>query len=182
MFSNGVISTNRVPAGSGASTFGSSFGQLGYQPDPTGNDFNSLSAAQVAGPNPFTQSLNPLGASFNIAPRYLPSPLKVIVSPHVGYRTATASGGSVKVADVIMADSQNCGLLMTKEGVSIDEWRDPEVDMRAMKIKERWGMALLSQGKGVAVARDMVIADNHVFDNVNQVTLANETPSATIVS
>jgi len=71
---------------------------------------------------------------------------------------------------------------MTKEGVSIDEWRDPEVDMRAMKIKERWGMALLSQGKGVAVARDMVIADNHVFDNVNQVTLANETPSATIVS
>jgi hypothetical protein len=182
LFSNGVISTNRVPAGSGASTFGSSFGQLGYQPDPTGNDFNSLSAAQVAGPNPFTQSLNPLGASFNIAPRYLPSPLKVIVSPHVGYRTATASGGSVKVADVIMADSQNCGLLMTKEGVSIDEWRDPEVDMRAMKIKERWGMALLSQGKGVAVARDMVIADNHVFDNVNQVTLANETPSATIVS
>jgi len=183
LFSNGVISSNRTPAGSGASTFGSSFGQLGYQPDPTGNDYNNLTAAQVAGPNPFVQTLNPLGASFNIAPRYLPSPLKVIVSPHVGYRAATGPGAAaVKVADVIMADSQNCGLLMTKEGVSIDEWRDPERDIRAMKIKERWGMALLSQGKGVAVARDMVITDNYVFDNANQVTLAGTTPSGPTVT
>jgi hypothetical protein len=183
LFSNGVISSNRTPAGSGASTFGSSFGQLGYQPDPTGNDYNNLTAAQVAGPNPFVQTLNPLGASFNIAPRYLPSPLKVIVSPHVGYRAATGPGSAaVKVADVIMADSQNCGLLMTKEGVSIDEWRDPERDIRAMKIKERWGMALLSQGKGVAVARDMIITDNYVFDNANQVTLAGTTPAGPTVT
>ena len=66
-----------------------------------------------------------------------------------------------------MADSTNCGLLMTKEGVSMDEWNDPERDIRAMKLKERWGMALLAQGKGVACARDVVLTDHYVFDNVN---------------
>ena len=30
-------------------------------------------------------------------------------------------------------------------------------------------MALLAQGKGVACARDVVLKDNYVFDNVNDV-------------
>ena len=105
----------------------------------------------------------------------------MIVSPHVGYGTASidpdgASGSdaayNVNVTDIIMADSQNAGLLMTKEGVSMDEWNDPERDIRAMKIKERWGMALLAQGKGVAVAKNVVIADNYTFENVNNADLA----------
>jgi len=175
LFSNGVLASRRLPEGSAANTgFGvGSFGKLGYKSDPTGNDPNNL-GGQVAGPNPFTTNLNPLGNSFNIAPKYLPTPLKVIVSPHVPYKGATAGSDSVKVTDIIMADSQNAGLLMTKEGVSMDEWNDPERDIKSMKIKERWGMALLSQGKGVAVARDVVIKDTYVFDNVNNVTsLAN---------
>ena len=58
-----------------------------------------------------------------------------------------------------------------KEGVSVDEWNDPERDIRAMKLKERWGMALLAQGKGVACARDVVLKDNYVFENSNAVKL-----------
>ena len=189
-FANGVIASNRQPSGFGASTFGSDFGKLGYQSDPYGNDYQNLGAGEIAGPNPFTQKLNPLGASFNIAPRYLPSPLKVIVSPHVKYGTGkldadNSDNGSyeedVYVTDLIMADSQNAGLLMTKEGVSMDEWNDPERDIRAMKIKERWGMALLAQGKGVAVAKNMVIKDNHVFENYNQVTGLSDSSSAQLV-
>ena len=188
-FANGVIASNRQPSGSGASTFGSDFGKLGYQNDPYGNDYQNLGAGEIAGPNPFTQKLNPLGASFNIAPRYLPSPLKVIVSPHVKYGTGNLDADnqedgyeeSVYVTDLIMADSQNAGLLMTKEGVSMDEWADPERDIRAMKIKERWGMALLAQGKGCAVAKNMVIKDNYVFDNVNSATLTSDASAAQLV-
>ena len=176
MFTNGVLASRRLPDGSTANTgFGvGSFGKLGYKSDPTGLDYNNL-AGKVAGPNPFTTDLNPLGNTYNIAPKYLPSPLKVIVSPHVPYRAAVGLGtdgnGSedIKVTDIYMADSANCGLLMTKEGVSMDEWNDPERDIRAMKLKERWGMALLAQGKGVACARDVVLKDNYVFDNVNDV-------------
>ena len=111
----------------------------------------------------------------------------MIVSPHVKYAAGATSGtgntadSSVYVTDVIMADSQNAGLLMTKEGISVDEWKDPDVDIHAMKIKERWGMALLAQGKGVGIAKDVVIKDNYVFDNVNQQTLAGDAPSEAVV-
>ena len=180
-FSNGVIASNRQPDGSGASTFGAGFGGLGYKSDPYGNDYNNLGTG-LAGPNPFTQNLNPLGASFNIAPKYLPSPLKIIVSPHVGYGSSTVGGKAVKVTDIMMADSQNAGLLMTKEGISMDEWADPERDIRSMKIKERWGMALLAQGKGVAVAKNVVIADNYQFENVNNADLAAKVVDAPAIS
>jgi len=176
LLANGALTSNRGPAGSGANTgFGvGSFGKLGYKYDPTGNAYPG--AGSVPGVDPFSQNLNPLGSTFNIAPRYLPSPLKILVSPFVSYSEADyAVGGATTddlyVTDIIMADSQNAGVLMTKEGVSMDEWSDPERDMRAMKIKERWGMALLSQGKGVAVARNIAIKDNYVFDNVNSVKL-----------
>jgi hypothetical protein len=187
LFANGVIASNRLPDGSGAQTFGTGFGGLGYAQDPTGKNIHGGGETGVAGPNPFVTTLNPLGASFNIAPKYLPSPLKVIVSPHVKYAAGATSGtgntvdSSVYVTDVIMADSQNAGLLMTKEGISVDEWKDPEVDIHAMKIKERWGMALLAQGKGVGIAKDVVIKDNYVFDNVNQQTLAGDAPSEAVV-
>tara|TARA_B100000131_G_scaffold50291_1_gene44923 strand:+ start:991 stop:2364 length:1374 start_codon:yes stop_codon:yes gene_type:complete len=184
-FSNGIVASNRAPEGSGANTFGSVMGGMGYKMDPYGNDYNNLGAGEIAGPNPFTQSLNPLGSSFQLAPRYLPSPLKVIVSPHVGYSQASIDPAgddgdayNVNVTDIIMADSQNCGLLMTKEGVSMDEWNDPERDIRAMKIKERWGMALLAQGKGVAVAKNVVIEDNYTFENTNSATLAAQGTAA----
>jgi hypothetical protein len=188
LFSNGVIATNRNPNGTGAKTFGTGFGGLGYKQDPTGR--SNQQTANPAGPNPFVTSLNPLGATFQIAPKYLPSPLKVIVSPHVKYGTGATGGGasanieddsSVYVTDVIMADSMNAGLLMTKEGVSVDEWKDPEVDIHAMKIKERWGMALLAQGKGVGVAKDIVIKDNYVFENTNTATLTETGPANAIV-
>jgi len=185
LFANGVIATNGLPNGGGTQTFGTGFGGLGYKQDPTGRNPQE---GGVAGPNPFVTTLNPLGSSFNIAPKYLPSPLKVIVSPHVKYASGAtganagadnvADDSSVYVTDIIMADSQNAGLLMTKEGISVDEWKDPEVDIHAMKIKERWGMALLAQGKGVGIAKDVVIKDNYVFDNVNQVSLSGDTPDA----
>lgn len=188
LLANGALASNRGPAGSGANTgFGvGSFGKLGYKYDPTGNDYPGA-GSKIPGVDPFTHELNPLGSTFNIAPKYLPSPLKILVSPFVPYRDADYATGvsgdnsDLYVTDIIMADSQNSGILMTKEGVSMDEWNDPERDVRAMKIKERWGMALLSQGKGVAVARSVAIKDNYVFDNVNQVSLEEtESGSATI--
>jgi hypothetical protein len=94
--------------------------------------------------------------------------MTVLVSPHVGY---DASGAKPKT-DIMMADSSRAGILITKEGVSLDQWNDPERDIRAMKIKERWGMALFEQGKGIAVARNITIDRNYSFENVNQVTLS----------
>lgn len=180
-----TLATNRTPSGSGSQAYASGFGGLGYRTKATGRGFDANtggSDTKVAGNNPFVTSLNPLGATFNIAPEYLPSPLKVIVSPHVSYKTATVGGVTKNVTDIAMADSNRCGILLTREGPSIDQWDDPERDIKAMKIKERWGMGLFEQGKGVAVARDVVIDRNYVFENANTVTLAVLDKDTSLVS
>jgi len=161
-----TLATNRLPNGSPAPGFGTGHQGMGLRTTATGVALDDPN--KVAGNNPFVTTLNPLGASFYIEPRYLPTPVKVIVSPHVPY---DPSGAKPKT-DIIMADSNRAGILITKEGVSLDQWNDPERDIRAMKIKERWGMALFEQGKGVAVARNITIDRNYVFENVNQVTLS----------
>jgi len=184
IFKGATLATNRLPGGSYSKAFGTGFAGLGARTTATGRGFDSSTGGddnRVAGNNPFVTSLNPLGATFQIAPSYLPSPLRVIVSPHVTYKTATVGSATKHVADIIMADSSRCGLLLSKEEPSIDEWNDPERDIRAMKIKERWGMGLFEQGKGIAVARDVVIEKNYVFDNVNQQVLSALNHSSAIV-
>lgn len=166
VFKGATLVSNRMPNGSYAAGFGTTHGGLGLRTTATGVNLNDPN--KVAGNNPFVTTLNPLGASFNIPPRYLPTPMRVLVSPHVPYNPT----GAKPKADVIMADSSRCGILLTKEGVSLDQWTDPERDIEAMKIKERWGMALFEQGKGVGVARNITIDRNYVFDNVNQQTLS----------
>ena len=162
-----VLASRQLPEGSPAPGYGTGHNGLGLRTTATGVPLDDPN--KVAGNNPFVTSLNPLGATFYIAPRYLPTPITVIVSPHVPYVPAT--GAAKPKTDIIMADSTRCGILITKEGVSLDEWNDPERDIRAMRIKERWGMALFEQGKGVAVARNVTIDRNYSFENVNQVTI-----------
>jgi len=162
-----TLATNRLPNGGGASTFGTGHQGLGLRLDPTGVPLGH--STKIPGNNPFVTTLNPLGASFEIAPRYLPTPLRVLVSPHISY---DPSGAKPKT-DIMMIDSSRAGILLNKEGVSLDQWNDPERDILAMKVKERWGMALFEQGKGVAVARNITIDRNYTFDNVNSASLTD---------
>jgi hypothetical protein len=175
-----TLASKRLPNGSGANR-GTSHGGLGYRQGNTGVGLNDPKL--LTGANPFTTNLNPMGASWNIQPEYLPSPLKVIVSPYVSYRMLDSGDtpASKPVTNIIMADSTRSGLLLTKDGVSIDKWDDPERDILAMKMKEKWGMALMEQGKGVAVARNIVVDKNYVFDNVNSKALAVLNNTAKVV-
>jgi len=164
-----TLATNSQPNGSAAGAYGTTLGGYGTRTTATGNPTGDPN--KVAGNSPWTTQLNPLGATFNIAPKYLPSPLKVLVTPLVNY-TPAANKSDHPTTDIIMADSSRAGILLTKEGIHQDEWNDPERDIRAMKLREKWGMAILEQGKGVGIARDVVVARNYVFDNVNQATLS----------
>ena len=134
------------------------------------------------GANPWVSTLNPLAATFNIQPQYMPSPLTVLVSPYIAYTrgAATISSGTPAVSrtypttTVAMLDSNNCGVLVQRTPVTTEEFDDPARDIRALKIMEKWGMHLLEQGKGIACAKNVVITRNYVFDNSNVVTLQPE--------
>lgn len=176
-----TLASKRLPNGSGAN-LGTTHGGMGLRVGNTGYGLNN--STKVSGGNPWTTTLNPIGATWEISPKYLPTPLKVIVTPYLQYATGTVASQTKPITSVVMADSSRCGLLLTKDGVSMDEWDDPERDIKAMKLKERWGMAVFEQGKGIAVARNVVVDKNYVFENVNQKALSviDTTPTPEIVT
>lgn len=166
-----TVQSYRLPQGRHAESWQSGFNGLGLRHAATGNKETAGNASK--GGWAWTQTLNPLGATFNIAPRYLPSPLEVLVSQYVpfqyGPRTPGTANETTKgsISNIIMVDSSNCGLIGQAMPVTMDRWTDPERDIENIKLKEMWGLALLEQGKAVAVARNISSDRNYNFNNVN---------------
>lgn len=180
-----VLATRRMPDGASSPGWGTSHDGRGLRTTATGRGI-AVGYGQEAdttlgkiGANPWVSSLNPLAATYSVAPRYLPSPLTVLVSPYAQYSRSAAnitSGNptvtrSYHTTSVNMLDSTSAGILIQRDPVSTEEYDDPARDIRALKVMERYGMQLLEQGKGVVCAKNVVIAQNFVFDNSNVVSL-----------
>lgn len=116
------------------------------------------------GPNPFTQELGLMGNTYNIPPGYLPAGLRVVVSPYVRLVKMTSGPAAGKyVTDMIMADSREVGIILRHNQPKTEEWRDPNIDAQNLKIMERYGAALLNQGKAVNIIKNVVVDKSHVF-------------------
>lgn len=168
-----TLATRQMPAGGTANAWGTSHNGYGLRTTATGNTMSDPATSGRLGASAWTNTLNALGATMNIAPKFLPSPLQVLVTPYVSYTpplaaAATPYGGRTTLT---MVDSSRCGILVTRDPVSTEEFDDPARDIRALKIKERYGFAALEQGKSITLARNVAIARNYVFDNMNAVTL-----------
>jgi len=181
-----TIASVRSPNGTHASNWGTSHNGWGLRTTATGNA--STSGNTIKGGDPWVQTLNPLGATFNIAPRYLPSPLEVIVTQYVPFQYGTRTSGTANettkgaMTNIIMADSSVCGLIGQGYPVKMDRWTEPERDIENIKLKESWGLGVLEQGKGIAVARNIAIARNYNFENVNQASLGEIPQDSGILS
>jgi len=167
-----TVTSYRNPTGSYAEGWGTGHNGLGLRTTATGN--RQTSGNSTKGPDAWVQTLNPLGATFNIAPRYLPAPLEVLVTQYVPFAYGTRGGSGVpnettkgSTSSIIMVDSNACGLIGQSMPVTMDRWTDPERDIENIKLKEMWGLALLEQGKGIAIARNISSDRNYNFDNVN---------------
>ncbi|MBD3418431.1 hypothetical protein GF412_05640 [Candidatus Micrarchaeota archaeon] len=170
-----TLASRRLPNGSPASAWGTGFNGQGLRTTATGTPTltnPSTGNTEKIGASAWLQTLNGLAASFNIAPRYLPTPLTVLVTPYIAYTAPVYNSNASKgKTSIVMTDSSNCGLLITKQGVENSEFTDPMRDIRALKVNERYGFGLLEQGKSVAVADNISIVRNYNFENVNNVTL-----------
>ena len=187
---NGKLVSRQLPGGGPDPGWPTELNRLGLRtkaegrlPDQT-QPYNIAALGKI-GAWPYTTQLNPLGATFNIAPKYLPTPLTVLISPFIPYSTTRTSSGSVnEVAStsILMLDSSATGAFIEKTPLSMEEFNDPLRDTRSMKLRERWGMALYEQGKGVVTAKNVVITRNYNFMNTNSVTLAEINDRTAIVT
>jgi hypothetical protein len=128
-----------------------------------------------------------MGASFTMSGGLFPGPVRILVTPTVyldpdgfvnpnpGGDAGLPASGTLAVTDIIMACSQYCGIIATPAGAAIkfDEWNDPSRDIRNIKASAQWAMAVLAQGKGINIARKIVIDRNYAFSNVNSITISD---------
>jgi len=168
-----TLVSRKVPNGSPAMAWGTSHGGMGLRTTATGNQSTSLNV--IKGASPWVQTLNPIGATVNIAPKYLPSPIEIIVTPMVpfsygsfGYERIDAGSRT----NFLLCDSDACGIMVQTMQPTTDRWTDPERDIENIKIREEYGLGISEQGKGIAVARNIALARNYNFENVNEQTLS----------
>ena len=131
---------------------GLTFGALG------GNNVHPNGAIQGT-PAAFGMSNNGDGQKMIMRPEQvanrLPVPLTVNFSPWVKFDKIE------KKFDMYVLDRSEVGVIAQKEGLSTENWTDPERDIRSLKCKERYGIGILNNGRGITVARNIAVAPSY---------------------
>lgn len=89
-------------------------------------------------------------------PGYMNIPFNIIVSPFVPYDARR------KLTDVYMFDSNELGVLIVDEEVMTEEFDDPRVDIRKIKLRERYGIGILNEGKAIGILKNVHVVPNEV--------------------
>jgi hypothetical protein len=91
-------------------------------------------------------------------PNYLGISFNIIPSPFVSFDVTN------NTADMIMFNSQNLGALIVDQDPSVLEWSQPDLGLTKMQVAERYGLAILNEGQGIVVAKDIKCTRNFVSD------------------
>jgi hypothetical protein len=100
----------------------------------------------------YPQTLN----SAPVLPSYMNIPFRIIVSPFVPYDPRR------KLTDIYMFDAAELGVLIVDEEVMTEEFDDPRVDIRKIKLRERYGIGILNEGKAIATLKNVHVVPNEV--------------------
>lgn len=85
----------------------------------------------------------------------LPIPMVMNFSPWVKFDKLT------KRFDMYVLDKSEVGIIAQREALSTGNWTDPEKDVRNLKAKERYGVGILNNGKGITVAKNIAVAPSY---------------------
>jgi hypothetical protein len=166
---NNTVVSFRPPNGTGAvNRFKAmEFGGLGLPwSKGAGNGTMDPTLAKL-GQNPYSLNQSLLGAEYNIAPKYFPTPLKIVVSPYV----PLSKIGNTTVTDIIFAEGGESGVVLREGDPIVKQFSVEEKEAVVTRMREGLAFGTMNLGKAVRVAKNVVIDRNYVFNNVNSVTL-----------
>lgn len=114
----------------------------------------------------------------NIPDRF-PHPLNIVISPLVRFDTRH------KLTDIFIADSSVIGVILQDEPPTTEDFNDPARDMRKIKIRERYALAILEEGQGIGKLANVHLVPNEIVlplasIDVSGSNLAPISPTATI--
>jgi len=89
-------------------------------------------------------------------PSYFPYPITILVSPFVPFDPRR------KLTDIYIFDRNELGVLIVDEDISTEEFKDPRNDLTKIKLKERYGLAILNEGQAVGVLQNVKVVPNEI--------------------
>ena len=125
---------------------------LGVSPGQNINPGGNQAGAAASGLLEYPQTIS----SAPTLPSYFNIPLRIIVSPFVPYDPKN------KLTDVMLFDSSELGALVVDEEIMTEEFTDPSADLRKIKLRERYGIAILNEGQGIGVLKNIHVVPNEV--------------------
>lgn len=82
--------------------------------------------------------------------------LAIVVTPYIPF------DASKRLTDIYLCDRNELGFLIVDEDPTTEEFDDPRVDIRKIKIRERYALAMNNEGQGVAVLRNVKVVPNEI--------------------
>lgn len=89
-------------------------------------------------------------------PNYFNVPMRIIVSPFVPFDPRR------KLTDIYLFDSRELGALIVDEEIMTEEWDDPSVDIKKIKMRERYAIAILQEGQAIAKIMNVHVVPNEI--------------------
>jgi hypothetical protein len=90
----------------------------------------------------------------------LPFAVNVTLSPFVPFNLVD------KRFDMYIVDRNEIGVLLVKEDISTEQWDNPERDLRALKVKERYAPGILNNGRAISVAKNIAWAQTYAVPEI----------------
>lgn len=109
-----------------------------------------------------------------ILPSYLNVPLSVMVSPQVPFDPVA------KTTSMYFVNTENAGAIVQGEEINHHSWADPERDVQFIKLREKYGISMLNEGKGVGVVKNVPIVPNRWVDQQLQPTVVIDPANAQV--
>lgn len=129
-------------------------GQVGAAPQWKQGGFNILgSTSAVANPRELATTQVGVPSQFPFGP------LKIIVSPFIGYDAAN------NATDIHLVDTSQLGYLIEDEAVTTEEFSDPARDIHKVKFRERYAITGTQDNRG-KIARNVVITKGYDLDDL----------------
>ena len=133
---------------------------------PTGEGTGSL-INPVTGnsQSPTATPLNELDQNLTSTPSlpgYLGMSFNIIPSPFMDFDVTN------NTCDMLMFNSSNLGALIVDQEPALMEWGQPDLGLTKMQISERYGLAILNEGQGIVVAKDIKCTRNFISDEAMQ--------------
>jgi len=116
-------------------------------------------SGEPGGMGPYSQGVNQ-SSTYTGVPNIFPVQLNVVISPFVPYNS------TLNTTSIIMADRSELGVLCIDEDITTEEFEDPLRDLKKIKLRERYGLGILNEGKAIAVAKNIKLTRAFDLDDV----------------